>query len=120
MNSQTFKDKMPRLILGENSKEINHRYRSHHQLQSDILKLAQLADISKMEPFPIYPRRYGKLFQMVKNLGNRLFSPIVRLYLSKQIKVNEVVISLAAKVAALEARILELESRTQNHGERHE
>lgn len=104
-------DYIPRMHLGDDShaRGLDQAQRSYHQFQADILRLAQLVDISFPETFPKQPGFFGKIKWWVKLKGNRIASPLIRLYLFKQVRINQIVLTLATKVAALEARVNELE-----------
>ena len=117
MENQTAGNKdaeIPRLILDEkNSLQFDQRYRSNHQFQADILQLALLCDISAPEKFPRHQGMFGLPKQMLKSLGSKIFTPIIRLYMFKQIRINQIVLTLAAKVSALEVRLKDLEEEHQ-------
>ena len=114
---------IPRMAIDDGlcSRGVDQSNRSYHQFQADILALAQMADISRAETFPRHSGFLGGIKQWVKLKGNRIVSPLIRLYLFKQIRINKIILNLSMKVAALEARVLELEaqsgaSETQSRG----
>ena len=113
-------ESIPRMTLddGVYARGLDQANRSYHQFQADILSLAQIVDISHPEKFPRHPGLLGGCKQWLKSRGSKLFSPLIRLYLFKQVKVNQIVLNLAMKVAALEARVKELEDQVNGTNRR--